>query len=73
MVRRTCKAECDKWLGMTQMQRECVGYAEGGECGRNPAFMLTTCARECEAWEAAHGLTIDRDGERCGLTLRSGP
>ena len=63
-MERHCAAACMAWRGMNQIQRECAGYAEGGECGRNPAYMLTTCARECEAWERGKGLSIDRDS-RC--------
>ena len=64
VMQANCAAECDAWRGLSQIQRECAGYAEGGECGRNPAYMLTTCAAECAAWEAAKGLTIDRES-RC--------
>ena len=46
------------------MKRECVGYARQGECSRNPAFMLSTCRAECDAWEAENGLRIDRNA-RC--------
>ena len=46
-VQRQCGAACAAWRGLSQIQRECAGYAEGGECGRNPAYMLTTCATEC--------------------------
>ena len=31
------------------------------ECSRNPAFMLSSCRSDCEAWEKEHGLKIDRD------------
>jgi hypothetical protein len=50
-VQRQCPEACEAWRGLSQIQRECAGYAEGGECGRNPAYMLTTCAAECAAWE----------------------
>ena len=60
-MRQHCRAECEEWQGMTQIQRECAGYAEVGECSRNPAYMLHTCGKECKAWEEANGLRIDRD------------
>ena len=31
----------------TDAQAECAGWAAGGECEKNPTFMLTSCADSC--------------------------
>jgi prolyl 4-hydroxylase len=45
------------------LEPECAGYAQAGECARNPAFMLSRCKLSCDAWERAHGVTLDTDGQ----------
>ena len=54
---------------LSQMERECAGYAKQGECVRNPAFMLSTCRRECDAWEKQQGIVIDRDSRCVEMSL----
>lgn len=39
---------------------ECEGYAQAGECWRNPAYNMQQCKKSCLAWEQAHGLRLDR-------------
>ncbi len=43
-----------------QMQKRCEGYAAAGECGRNPAFMLSTCRKECEQPKRANSPTAQQ-------------
>ena len=59
--------------GCVDKSENCARWATMGECDANPAYMLSDCARSCDACDAASKAAVSKSRAVCHRTAETAP